>query len=150
MATAWRYRLFRMNRLPAALAEVAAAPGTLVAAPGVSVRAVGRSVRAPGVRGYRSAHAMVGPFVLRGDRVVAALGQYVVLDAPFDGPQTPGQSITLDADGLHVHVELSSLWPEGKGTLDLAYRQELDEVTLAQVPASCAVSLADGAAKVLR
>ena len=152
MPTAWRYRLFRVGRMPAELKAAADRPETLVAAEGVSVRCSGRSVRLPGLRSARSVRLLVGSVVLSRDRLLLAIGRYPILDTDLAGDGPAGQTVELSAEGIQVHVEdIASMVPQGSGTMDLRFRTPIADTVLTGLPSGRGrQSFSDAAAVMMR
>jgi hypothetical protein len=68
-------------------------------------------VRLPGVRTGRSVSLVVGSLVLGPHRLLLAVGRYPILDSDLSGAGDPGQTIELGAEGVHLHVDVESVFP---------------------------------------
>jgi hypothetical protein len=151
ITTALRYRLFKIGKMPAALKSAAEDPAALLSAEGVSVKASGRSVALPGVRAGRSVRLLAGAVVLLPGRLLASVGAWPVLDAPLTGDASGAHQLTLAGDGVHLHIDVPSLYDSGRGTIDVHFRTELEPSVLAQVPTTAIpVALPDGLAAIVR
>jgi hypothetical protein len=144
MKRAFRYRLFGPPKPPAEMRACAARADVLLAADGVSIKCSGRAVRLPGVRASRSVRLLAGSIVVLPDRLLASVGSFVVLDAGRDDPGKEGQTLAIAEDGVHITVELSSLLPEAKGTIELTYRGPVDPAVISQaLPTPRPVAVSD-------
>jgi hypothetical protein len=124
------YRLFRVGKMPPALQAIAAAGGVLVAGEGASIRFDSRGLRMPGRYTSRGVRLHVGAVVLTGDRIALSLGRQPVLDNPY-GTDTSGPlTVTADADGVHLHLDIAAAVPGGGGTLDISVRTPVDGTPL--------------------
>jgi hypothetical protein len=151
VATAWRYRLFRIGKMPPELRTASNSADVLSAAEGVSVRISGRSIALPGVRSGRSLQLAVGSIVLSPGRLLAAVGAWVILDTGLGAIPDTGHTVALSAEGMHLHVSVPEVYEGGRGTFDLQFRITLDQSVLAQVPsAPLAVRLPEGIAPLVR
>jgi hypothetical protein len=147
VGTAWRYRLFRVGRMPPALRSASRASDVLVAFEGVSVKISGRSIALPGVRSVRSVQLNVGSFVLSPGRILASIGAWTILDWNPGEQADTGHTLSFSDDGLHLHVSVPELYEGGRGVFELHFRMSIPNRALAQLPTgSIAVSLPEGLA----
>jgi len=151
VATAWRYRLFRIGKMPPALRTASNSVDVLSPAEGVSVKISGRSIALPGVRSGRSLQLAVGSIVLSPSRLLAAVGAWVILDTGFVGIPDTGHTVALSAEGMQLHVSVPQVYQGGRGTFDLQFRVNLDQSVLAHLPSTpLAVRLLEGIAPLVR
>jgi hypothetical protein len=137
--------------MPPALRTASTAPDVLSAVEGVSVKVSGRSIALPGVRAGRSLNLAVGSVVLTPTRVLASVGPWVILHTDLAEDPRGGHTVTLTADGMHLHIDVPEIYAGGRGTFDLYFRTPLDQSVLAQVPSTPrSVSLPDGIAPLVR
>jgi hypothetical protein len=128
------YRLFRAGRMPAALATAAAGGGVLLADEGVPVKFSSRGLRAPGRYTARGVRLHVGAIVLTSTRVMVSIGRSVILDCAY-GPATPAPlSLTVDAEAVHLRLDVGAALPGGGGTIDITVRAEVTDAVVAGRP----------------
>jgi hypothetical protein len=151
VATAWRYRLFRIGKMPPALRTASHSADVLSEAEGISVKISGRSIALPGVRSGRSLELAVGSIVLSPGRLLAAVGAWVILDTGFVAIPDTGHTVALSPEGMHLHVSVPEVYEGGRGTFDLQFRVSLDQSVLLQLPSTpLAVRLPEGIAPHVR
>jgi hypothetical protein len=67
---------------------------------------------------------------------LASVGRWIALDSDLgEAPDSP-HTVAFAADGMHLHVELPSVYPSARGTFDLHFRVELEPAAVAQLPAT--------------
>lgn len=130
MKKALGYRLFRLGKMPPALRAIAAAGGVLVSDEGASIRFDSRGLRMPGRYSSRGIRLHTGAVVVTGDRIALSLGRQPVLDNSYgsDGPSP--LTLTVDAAGVHLHLDIAAALPGGGGTLDITVRAQIDGTPL--------------------
>ena len=123
------YRLFRRGKMPPALQQIAAG-SALVSDEGVSIKFSSRGLRAPGRYISRGVKLHGGAVVVTADRVALSIGNRVVLDADYDDEKHGPLTLTVDADGVHLHLDVKAALPGGGGTLDITARAVVDGTPL--------------------
>jgi len=144
-------RLFGAGKMPDELKARSAEADVLCAAEGISVKVAGRGVVLPGFRTNRSVSLKAGSVVLAPRCALASVGRWVVLDSDLGEAPEGAHTIGFAADGMHVHVDLPTVYQSARGTFDLHFRVELEQTALAELPAGPRpVRLPDGAAIAMR
>ena len=136
MGTAWRYRLFRLGKMPPALRTASTGPDVLLAQEGISLKISGRSIALPGVRSGRSVNLAVGSLVLSANHLMASYGKWLILDDDLDDSPDVGHQLTVSSDGVHLHVNVPDIYEGGRGTFELHYRTAIKQSILTQLPAT--------------
>jgi hypothetical protein len=151
MARSWLSRLFGAGKMPDELKARSTGAGVLCAEEGISVKISGRGVALPGLRSSRSVSLKAGSVVLGPRCALASVGRWVALDSDLgEAPDSP-HTVEFAADGMHLHVELTAVYPSARGTFDLHFRVELGETVLAQLPTTPRpVRLPEGVALAVR
>ena len=149
---AWRYRVLRRPRLPAAMREVADAGGALVVVEGVSIAVHQRVRRMPGVRGASGTQLVAGGVVLLPGRTLLSAGKDVVVDHRSGDPGVAGQSVAFSADGIRLAIDVASVYGgDAEGRLELHYRVALGADVLSALGAEATpIRLLSAVASVIR
>jgi hypothetical protein len=124
------YRLFRAGRMPPALQAIAANGGVLVSGEGASIRFDSRGLRMPGRYTSRGVRLHDGAVVVTGDRIALSLGRQPVLDNTYSTDESGPLTVTTDAAGVHLHLDIAAAVPGGGGTLDISVRTPVDGTLL--------------------
>jgi len=129
-----RYRWFGIGKMPEALRARLDPEGLLFFTEGISVKVRARA-RTPGARSH-SVSLKCGAFAVTRSRLVATVSRRKVVDLPLAAPggSDGAASLRLEADGLHLSVDVGRAHPEGEGTIDLHFREELSAELLASFP----------------
>jgi hypothetical protein len=124
------YRLFKVGKMPPALKATAAAGGVLVADEGASIRFDSRGLRMPGRYTSRGVRLHAGAVVLTADRIALSLGRQPVLDNAYGIDKSGALTLTVDATGVHLHLDIAAAIPGGAGTLDISVRTPVEGTPL--------------------
>ncbi len=124
------YRLFRIGKMPVALAEIAAAGPALVSDEGVSIKFSSRGLRAPGRYISRGVKLHAGSVVVTADRVALSIGARVVLDCTYGDDRHGPLTLSVDGEGVHLHLDIAAALPGGGGTLDITARAGVEGTPL--------------------
>lgn len=130
---ALRYRLFGIGRMPHALTK-RTGPSALLSEAGISIKATSRAVRLPGLRSGGSLTLLIGAAVVLPDRVLLSVVNDVIVDADLRATEKTGHTLAFTEKGLVLVLDVGTLVAEGKGTVTLTYRLDLDATTLAGLP----------------
>jgi hypothetical protein len=124
------YRLFRIGKMPVALKELAASGTALVSDEGVSIKFSARGLRAPGRYISRGVKLHAGAVVVTADRVALSIGKRVALDLAYGDAKHGQMTLTVDGEGVHLHLDVEAALPGGSGTLDITARAAIEGTPL--------------------
>lgn len=138
MASALRYRLFGMGKMPPELRALSSDPAVLIAAEGLPVTQTVDALKLERASVAHGVKRLVGAVVLLPDRLLLSTGPSVIVDAQLPAPAQPPTAATATAEfsraGIHLSADVASLVERGSGTIELRYRLELNPSLLAQLP----------------
>ena len=151
MSPALRYRLFGIGKMPPLLKQAAAGSDVLVAAEGVSVRETVEALKMPRASVGHGSKLIVGSVVVLPDRLLAAVGQHVILDTGFKPVDGADQTLAVAPDGLRISFDVAAVLEHGSGSAEVHYRLPLEETVLARLPVTtCPVSLCNAQPALLK
>ena len=128
-------RLFHVGDVPEALRSELAAEGITAEFPNLAV-GYRFSGRVPGLVALLEKKGYAGLLVFTSQRVVGTLtpGAGRAVDIPWTTGDDGAVQVTIDADGLHVEIDLPRVDPSFEGTQSLHYKVVFSEAFLDSLP----------------
>lgn len=136
MATALRYRLFGMGKMPPELEAASTSPDALIAAEGLSLKQTVDELKIPRASVRHGVKSLVGSVVVLRNRLLLSAGASVIVDCSLEPQPEAAAALRFDRDGIRVTFAVASVIPQGSGSVELHYRIALSPSLLAGLPSS--------------
>jgi len=145
---ALRYRLFGMGKMPDAMKAAAGSSEMLLADEGLPVHNHVSSLQMPGAKVSGGVRTASGALVILPGRLLASIGNYVIVDTRLDGGGM--QELALAEDGVRIRFDVATVLSGGSGSVEVRYKLPIDASVLAALPTlTCPVALSHAAEALL-